>query len=206
MYAAIPSLATTSPHPSFAHCIVDFPYAFKCCLYSWNVPVIDNHYFHTWHQTFLWCLWVQCWREEYLFRWEPCKVDIWGQFQCLWVSLGRVNSLNVQMLEYDSNSRSSTIHNSAMAMKSPRVLRGQLASQNAFAMLQLFSLRICSTLWYLVWIVARLWVLARVASFCWGCCWGSSESLKLGLEVSNSPFGIHQLSLQSLDGLWLCLH
>ena len=44
----------------------------------------------------------------------------------------------------DSNSRSSTIHNSAMAMKSPRVLRGQLASQNAFAMLQLFS---CWLLW-----------------------------------------------------------
>ena len=99
MYAAIPSLATTSPHPSFAHCIVDFPYAFKCCLYSWNVPVIDNHYFHTWHQTFLWCLLVQCWREEYLFRWEPCKVDIWGQFRCLWVSPGSVDSLNVQMLK-----------------------------------------------------------------------------------------------------------
>ena len=99
MYAAIPSLATISPHPSFAHCIVNFPYAFKCCLCSWNFPVIDNHYFHTWHQTFLWCRWVQCWREEYLFRWEPCKVGIWGQFQCLWVSPGSVNSLNVQMLE-----------------------------------------------------------------------------------------------------------
>ena len=59
-------------------------------------------------------------------------------------------------------------------MKSRMVLRGQPASQNAFAMLQLFSLRICSTLWYLVWILARLWVLARVASFCWGCCWASS--------------------------------
>ena len=52
----------------------------------------------------------------------------------------------------DSNSCSSTIRNSAMAMKSRRVLRGQPASRNAFAMLQLFSLRICSTLWYLVWI------------------------------------------------------
>ena len=74
----------------------------------------------------------------------------------------------------DSNSRSSTIRNSVMAMKSWRVPRGQPASRNAFAMLQLLSLRICSTLGYLVWIVARLWVLARVASFCWGCCWGSS--------------------------------
>ena len=48
----------------------------------------------------------------------------------------------------DLNSRSSTIRNSAMAMKSRRVLQGQSASRNAFAMLQ-FSLRIC-------------------------CCWGSS--------------------------------
>ena len=104
----------------------------------------------------------------------------------------------------DSSSRSSTIHNSAMAMKSPRVLRGQLASQNAFAMLQLFSLRICSTLWYLVWIVARLWVLARVASFCWGCCWGSSESVKLGLEFvlmasTNLVFRV----LMASDFVWI---
>ena len=49
----------------------------------------------------------------------------------------------------DLNSRSSTIRNSAMAMKSRRVLQGQSASRNAFAMLQLSSYRIC-------------------------CCWGSS--------------------------------
>ena len=52
-------------------------------------------------------------------------------------------------LDADSNSRSSTIRNSAMAMKSRRVLREQPASRNVFAMLQLFSLKICSTLWYL---------------------------------------------------------
>lgn len=70
---------------------------------------------------------------------------------------------------------SSTVLNSAKATKSWRVLQGQPARQNTFIMLQLLSLRICRTLCYLEWIMARLWVLVQVTSFCHGCyCWGSS--------------------------------
>lgn len=55
------------------------------------------------------------------------------------------------------------------------MLQGQPARQNTFIMLQLLSLRICRTLCYLEWIMARLWVLVQVTSFFHGCCcWGSS--------------------------------
>lgn len=37
--AAILSLATTSPHPSLAHGIGNFPHVCKCCSCSWNFPV-----------------------------------------------------------------------------------------------------------------------------------------------------------------------
>lgn len=78
-------------------------------------------------------------------------------------------------LDADSNSRSSTIRNSAITTKSQRVLRGQPTSRNAFAM-QWFSLRIYSTLWYLVWPDYGCWckwhlfveVAAEVCQLCIG--------------------------------------
>lgn len=67
-------------------------------------------------------------------------------------------------------------------------------------MLQLLSLRICRTLCYLEWIMARLWVLVQVTSFCHGCmlllrfvsC-ALVQSPNLSLEHGNGLLGIHQL-------------